>query len=243
MLRATLRRVSTILVTGSEGGIGRAAVEAFATAGWDVVGADRVPQANVVADVATAEGAQAAVDAAISLHGTLHAVFTAHGISGRSLGDGPVAECTDDAWDAVLDVNLRSVFLICREAVPRLIEAGGGAIVTLGSVLGIVGGDEDFDTHAYAASKAGVHGLTRAIAVRYARDGVRANVVAPGLIDTPMSRRAQDDPRIRERVGELQPLTGTFGRPVDVAQAALYLAQAEFVTGTVLVVDGGWTAR
>ncbi len=86
-------------------------------------------------------------------------------------------------------------------------------------------------------------GLTRAIAVRYAADGVRANVVAPGLIGTGMSQRAQDDPRIRARLRELQPLTGDLGRPEDVAGAALYLAQAAFVTGTVLVVDGGWTAR
>ena len=126
---------------------------------------------------------------------------------------------------------------------PRLVDAGGGAIVTLGSVLGLVGGDADFDTHAYAASKAGIVGLTRAVAVRYAADGVRANVVAPGLIATEMSRRAQNDPRIRARLPELQPLTGDLGRPEDVAEAALYLARAEFVTGTVLVVDGGWTAR
>ena len=154
-----------------------------------------------------------------------------------------MADCTEEGWDAVLDGNLRSTFLVCKHAVPRLVEAGGGAIVTLGSVLGLVGGDEDFDTHAYAASKAGIVGLTRAIAVRYAKDGVRANVVAPGLIATEMSRRAQDDPRIRARLPELQPLTGDFGRPEDVAEAALYLARAEFVTGTVLVVDGGWTGR
>jgi NAD(P)-dependent dehydrogenase (short-subunit alcohol dehydrogenase family) len=164
-------------------------------------------------------------------------------MSGRSLGDGPVTECSDESWDAVLGANLRSTFLVCREAVPHLIEAGGGALVTIGSVLGLVGGDEDFDTVAYATSKAGIVGLTRAIAVRHAADGVRANVVAPGLIRTPMSRRAQEDARIRGRLRELQPLTGDLGRPEDVAEAALYLAQAEFVTGTVLMVDGGWTAR
>jgi meso-butanediol dehydrogenase / (S,S)-butanediol dehydrogenase / diacetyl reductase len=230
------------LVTGASGGIGSAGVTAFRDAGFEVVGADREPGTDVTADLATAEGARAAVAAAIE-RGSLHAVFTAHGMSGRSLGDGPVAECSDEAWDAVQNANLRSTFLVCREAVPRLIDAGGGALVTVGSVLGLVGGDEDFDTVAYATSKAGIVGLTRAIAVRYARDGVRANVVAPGLIETPMSKRAQSDPRIRGRLRELQPLTGDLGRPEDVAQAAVYLAQAEFVTGTVLVVDGGWTAR
>jgi len=111
------------------------------------------------------------------------------------------------------------------------------------SVLALVGGDEDFATHAYAASKAGVIGLVRAMAVTYAKDRIRCNVVAPGLVATPMSRRAQNDPRIRARLGELQPLTGDFGTPDDVAAACLYLATAPFVTGAVLTVDGGWTAR
>ena len=187
--------------------------------------------------------ARAAVERAVELHGRLNAVVIAHGISGRSLGDGPVADCTEEAWDAVLAANLRSVFLVSKFAVPRLVDAGGGAIVAVGSVLGLVGGDEDFATHAYAASKAGLVGLVRAIAVTYARQGVRANVVAPGLIATPMSARAQASERIRARLPELQPLTGDFGRPEDVAEAALYLARAAFATGTVLALDGGWTAR
>jgi NAD(P)-dependent dehydrogenase (short-subunit alcohol dehydrogenase family) len=230
------------LVTGACGGIGGAAAVAFREAGFEVVGADRESGTDVTADVATTEGARCAVEAAVE-RGSLRVVFTAHGISGRDLGDGPVAECTEEGWDAVLNANLRSTFLVCKHAVPKLAEAGGGAIVTLGSVLGLVGGDADFDTVAYAASKAGIVGLTRAIAVRYAGQGIRANVVAPGLIETAMSRRVQEDPRIRDRLGELQPLTGDFGQPEDVARAALYLAQAEFVTGTVLVVDGGWTAK
>jgi NAD(P)-dependent dehydrogenase (short-subunit alcohol dehydrogenase family) len=225
------------LVTGACGGIGSAAVGAFAEAGFDVVGADREPGTDVTADLPTPEGAREAG------RGALKAVVAAHGITGRSIGDGPVAECTDEAWDTILDANLRSTFLVCREAVPRLIEAGGGAIVTVGSVLGLVGGDEDFDTAAYATSKAGIVGLTRAIAVRYAHDGVRANVIAPGLIETPLSTRAQTDAHIRSRLRELQPLTGDLGRPEEIAQAALYLAQAEFVTGVVLPVDGGWTAK
>jgi NAD(P)-dependent dehydrogenase (short-subunit alcohol dehydrogenase family) len=173
----------------------------------------------------------------------LDVLVCAHGMSGRALGDGPVETCTEEAWDAVLDTNLRTVFLYCKRAVPLLRAAGGGAIVTVSSVLGLVGGDDDFATHAYATSKAALIGLTRAMAVTYAKDGIRCNVVCPGLIATPMSRRAQDDERIRARLAELQPLTGDFGRPEDVAQAAVYLATAPFVTGAVLTVDGGWTAR
>jgi NAD(P)-dependent dehydrogenase (short-subunit alcohol dehydrogenase family) len=236
--------MTVALITGAAGGIGGAAVRTFRDAGFDVVGTDRVDGdlVDVVADLATAEGAGHAVARALVRHGRLDMVFNAHGISGRRFGDGPTATCSDEGWDAVMDANLRSVFLVCRAALPALVNEGG-AIVNLGSVLGLVGGDDDFATHAYAASKAAVVGLTRAIAVTYAPQGVRANVIAAGLIATPMSERAQADPAIRARLAKLQPLTGTFGRAEDVAEAALYLARAPFVTGTVLPVDGGWTAQ
>jgi meso-butanediol dehydrogenase / (S,S)-butanediol dehydrogenase / diacetyl reductase len=225
--------VKTALVTGAAGAIGAAALQAFEREGFEVVGVDREQ-----ADLTQA----AEVEAALAPLTRLDAVFTAHGISGRALGDGPVDACTEDGWDAVLAANLRSVFLVCKHAVPRLRAAGGGAIVTLSSTLALVG-DEDFATHAYAASKGGVIALTRAMAVAYAKEGIRCNVICPGLIATPMSRRAQDDPGILARLPELQPLTGDFGRPEDVAEAAVYLATAPLVTGAVLTVDGGWTAR
>jgi meso-butanediol dehydrogenase/(S,S)-butanediol dehydrogenase/diacetyl reductase len=211
------------VVTGARGGIGGAAVAAFEDAGFAVHGVD--------------------LDDAFPELDRLDALYCAHGISGRRLGDGPVETATEEAWDAVLDANAKSVFLYCKRAIPLLRAAGGGAIVTTASALALVGGDDDFATHAYSASKAAIVGLTRAMAVTYARDGIRCNVVCPGLIATPMSRRAQDDPRIRARLPELQPLTGDFGRPEDVAAAAVYLATAPFVTGAVLTVDGGWTAR
>jgi meso-butanediol dehydrogenase/(S,S)-butanediol dehydrogenase/diacetyl reductase len=219
--------MTSAVVTGSGGGIGSATVSTFEAAGFTVSGLD------VDDDPAAVFGALDRLDALVC----------SHGISGRSLGDGPIDTCTEEAWDGVLEANLRSTFVYCKQAIPLLRAAGGGAIVTVSSVLGLVGGDDDFATHAYAASKAGLIGLTRAMAVTYARDGIRCNVVCPGLIETPMSRRVQDDERIRARLAELQPLTGDFGRPEDVAQAALYLATAPFVTGAVLPVDGGWTAR
>lgn len=211
------------VVTGSAGGIGTATVAAFEGAGFTVHGVERG-------------------DSFPALE-RLDALVCAHGISGRRLGDGPVETCREEGWDAVLEANLKSVFLYAKEAIPALRTNGGGAIVTLSSALGLVGGDDDFATHAYAASKAGVIGLTRAMAVTYAHDGIRCNVVAPGLIATPMSERARHDPAILARLPELQPLTGDFGSADDVAQACLYLATAPFVTGAVLSVDGGWTAR
>ena len=215
--------MSIAVVTGSRGGIGRATVRAFEEAGLGVHGVD--------------------LDDAFPELDRLDVLVCAHGISGRRLGDGPVDTCTEEAWDAVLDANLRSVFLYAKRAVPLLRANGGGAIVTVSSVLGLVGGDRDFATHAYAASKAGLIGLTRAMAVTYAPEGIRCNTVAPGLIATPMSIRSQSDPAIRARLPELQPLTGDFGAPEDVARACLYLATSPFVTGAVLTVDGGWTAR
>jgi meso-butanediol dehydrogenase / (S,S)-butanediol dehydrogenase / diacetyl reductase len=219
--------MTSAVVTGSRGGIGSATVSAFEVAGFTVSGID------VDDDPAAVFGGLEQLDALVCTHG----------ISGRKLGDGPVDVCTREAWDAVLDANLRSVYVYCKLAIPLLRAAGGGAIVTVSSVLGLVGGDRDFATHAYAASKAGLIGLTRAMAATYASEGIRCNVLCPGLIATPMSRRAQDDPEIRARLRERQPLTGDFGTPEDVAQAALYLATAPFVTGAVLTVDGGWTAR
>jgi meso-butanediol dehydrogenase / (S,S)-butanediol dehydrogenase / diacetyl reductase len=215
--------MKSAVVTGSRGGIGGATAAALEHAGFTVHGVD--------------------VGDAWPQLDRFDALVCAHGISGRALGDGPVDTATEEGWDAVLDANLKSVFLYAKRAIPPLRANGGGAIVTVSSALGLVGGDDDFATHAYAASKAGLIGLTRAMAVTYARDGIRCNVVAPGLIATPMSTRAQGDPAITARLPELQPLTGDFGRPEDVAAACVYLATAPFVTGAVLTVDGGWTAK
>jgi NAD(P)-dependent dehydrogenase (short-subunit alcohol dehydrogenase family) len=141
-------------------------------------------------------------------------------------------------------MNLTSMFLVCKHVLPPLLTSRG-AVVNLGSVLGLVGGDEDFATHAYAAAKAGVVGLSRAMASYYAPKGVRVNVIAAGLIATPMSQRAQTDDHILSRLPQLQPLTGAMGTAEDIADAAVFLLSDEsrFITGAVLTVDGGWTVR
>lgn len=242
------------MVTGAGGGIGGAVVTAFIAEGARVFAVDRdltgIPTLPAVesfrCDVTDPAQVGAAVAECRSRLGGLHVAFNGAGISGRRLGDGPVDACTDEGWRAVIDTNLSGVFHCCRAQVRAMLEdEGGGTIVNLASVLGLVGGDEDFATHAYAASKGGVIALSRAIAVTYARRGISCNVIAAGLIATPMSQRAQADPKIRARLPELQPLTGDFGRPDDVAAAAVYLSGpgARFTTGAVLTLDGGWTAR
>lgn len=229
------------LVTGAAGGIGGAVARAFADAGAHVFRVDRV-DADFVCDLSCADQAERAVAAAEERLGRLDLIFNGAGISGRRLGDGPVDTCAEEAWDAVLDANVKSVFLCSKYAIPALRRAGGGAVINLSSVLGLVG-SELFDTHAYAASKGAIVTLTRAMAMAYAGVGIRVNVICPGLIDTPMSERARSDAETMARLRELQPLTGEPGRPEDVAGAAVYLAGAPFVTGAVLTVDGGWTAQ
>lgn len=248
------------VVTGAASGIGRATAIRFAQEGARVAlfdlnatGLDETAamirdssgEAEPFAvDLTDADAVEHAVADAAAHWDGLDAVFNGAGGSGRRYGDGPVDQCTVDGWHATLDMNLTSIFLMCKFAVPHLLQTRG-AIVNLASVLGLVGGDEDFATHAYAAAKSGIIGLSRAMASFYAPQGLRVNVVAPGLIATAMSQRAQSNEHIIERLPALQPLTGDFGQPEDIAAAAAYLVSqdARFVTGTVLTVDGGWTTR
>jgi NAD(P)-dependent dehydrogenase (short-subunit alcohol dehydrogenase family) len=261
MLEAQRRLQNRVaLVTAAASGIGRATALRFAAEGARVVVLDRATEGlsdtaatiaaaggqalAVAADITQADAARAAVEQALAACGRLDVLFNGVGASGRRHGDGPVDACTEEGWDWTLATNLTSMFLICKYSLPALLETRG-TIVNVSSVLGMVGGDEDFATHAYAASKGGIIALSRAMASYYAPRGVRVNVIAPGLIATPMSARAQTDPQILARLPQLQPLTGAMGMPEDVAAAAAYLASddARFVTGAVLTVDGGWTVR
>lgn len=235
------------IVTGGGSGIGQATAQLFAEEGAQVIVFDINSQdANSIqVDVTSAIDVEAAIQKVFARYGRLDILVNVAGGSGRKWGDGPTDACTLEGWDKTLALNLDSVFYCCKFALQLMLARAKGTIVNVSSVLGMVGGDEDFATHAYATSKGAVISLTRSIASYYGPRGVRANVICPGLIATPMSQRAQESAHIKTRLAQLQPLTGDFGSPQDVAQAALYLAsdEAAFVTGAVLTVDGGWTVR
>jgi NAD(P)-dependent dehydrogenase (short-subunit alcohol dehydrogenase family) len=253
----------TVLITGSTG-MASSAARAIAAEGGSVFVVSRTPaNARALAEAITADGGtaawhaadvshedevEAAFDACVVRFGRIDAVYSAAGISGRRFGDGPLHEATLEGWETVMAANARSQFLVCRAAVRRMLgqEPDGlgsrGAILTMSSALATHPVATHFATHAYAASKGAIDAFTRAVASFYAPSGIRVNAVAPSLVATPMSRRAQEDPAIVAYLARKQPLAGG---PLDadaVTDAALFLLSddARMVTGQVIAVDGGW---
>jgi NAD(P)-dependent dehydrogenase (short-subunit alcohol dehydrogenase family) len=178
-----------------------------------------------------------------SLEGLDILVHTAGG-SGRRWGDGSLHECTVEGWQKTLELNLTSVFLSNRAAVQAFRAQGtGGVILNLASMLAVSPSPVHFDTCAYTAAKGGVISLSRLAAARYASEGIRVHVMAPGLIDTPMASRALADPSIQSYLRTKQPLANGPGSAEDCAATAVFLCSdaARFLTGVVLPIDGGWS--
>lgn len=226
-----------VLLAGSTGGIGAACAEHLTASGGRVVGVDREVNFDIT-EPGLAEHAVAHAEEALGgLDGIVHAI----GMSGRRLGDGPVTSCTDEAWHEVMRVNVESAFRLLRASIPALRRNGGGSIVLVGSVLAHAT-DADFLTAAYAASKGAMVSLASVAAREGAPDGIRVNVVAAGLVRTPMAARAASDPHIQDRLRDLQPLGAEMLEPTDIAGAVGWLLSddARRVTGTVLPVDAGW---
>lgn len=238
------------LIVGGTTGIGRAAAQRFLQEGARLVvaGLDAAPPAGdfsyQACDATSEEQVDELFAETIRHLGGLDVLYHVAGSSGRKHGDGPLHECTDEGWQATIDANLKSVFLTNRAAVRQFLKQGsGGTILNMSSVLAIAPSPHYFDTVAYAASKGGIIAMSRQAAARYAPERIRVNVLAPGLIDTPMAARAVNDPAICTFLQAKQPLGPGPGKPEDCADAAVFLCsdEARFITGIVLPIDGGWS--
>jgi 2-hydroxycyclohexanecarboxyl-CoA dehydrogenase len=237
------------LVTGGGSGIGRAVAERLARDGAAVtildldraaavaaaaaVATAGAPAVAIGADVADLEAVHAAVGEARVARGPVHVVVCSAGIAGFS----PVTEMTRAAWDRMLAVHLTGTFHVVQAALPDMVAAAWGRIVTVSSVGGLRGGP---NLSHYAAAKAGVVGFTKAVALEFAGQGITANVVAPGLIDTPMLRGSGIPSELLERSRHAIPV-GRLGTPDDVAAVCAFLASEEagFVTGQIVSPSGG----
>ena len=241
------------LISGGARGMGAVEAKLFAEEGAKVIIGDILEEEGrkveaeineaggecvfVSLDVRSEEAWQNAVNEAVSRYGKLDILVNNAGIYRAH----NVEETTSDEWDQVMDINAKGVFLGTKHAIPAMRDAGGGSIVNISSVAGLVGSRA---TSAYNASKGAVRLLTKSTAIQYASDGIRANSVHPGTIETPMTEGFLADPSMRQDRMDRTPI-GRLGKPEDVAYGALFLAsdEASFMTGSELVIDGGRTAE
>lgn len=248
------------IVTGAASGIGRATAILFGQEGAKVMcadvnaeGAERTARqiadtdgeaASTGADVSKEADVQRMVRDTVERWGRLDIMFNNAGVA---LGL-PVTQVSEEAWDRLIDINLKGVFLGCKHAIPEMLKQGGGAIVNTASDAGLMG---TAMLSTYSASKGGVVLLTKSLAVEWARQGIRVNCVCPGVVRTPLLdpflQQAEQMGATREAVWERMarghPI-GRVGEPEEVAQAVLFLAsdEASFITGVALPVDGGLQA-
>jgi NAD(P)-dependent dehydrogenase (short-subunit alcohol dehydrogenase family) len=241
-----------VVITGAGGGIGREAAVLFSEEGASVCVADvSAPQGEETAaacreaffqpvDVADSESVEAMYAATAERYGGIDVLYNNAGIMPAE--DASVLDTAPEAWDRVLDVNAKGVFMCCRHGIPHLLERGGGSVINVASFVALVGAATS--QIAYTASKGAVLSLTRELAVEFARRGVRVNALCPGPVETPMLMRLfEDDPAAYERRRVHLPM-GRLAKAREIALGALFLASDEssYVTGATFLVDGGLTA-
>jgi len=244
-----------VMVTGGASGIGLATSLAFAREGAQVVIADLQEQEEKkVADLIRREGGQAVfhacdVSQASQVRNVMNMILENFGRLDFACNDAGVEGATDlmgdkdeKEWSRIIGINLTGVYLCMKHQIPAMLRSGGGAIVNIASIAGLVGFG---GMAAYVASKHGVVGLTKTVALDYAKQGIRVNAVCPGVIQTPMiDRFVQGDPEKLAALASGEPM-GRVGKPEEIASAVLWLCSpgSSFTTGHAMVVDGGWTAQ
>jgi len=244
-----------VLITGSGMGMGREASLLFAEEGARIVVADIDAKAAqqtvalvekaggqavaVAGDVALEADVQRMVEEGMRRFGALHVLYNNAGVLWKDR-DRSVLETDDKWWDRVMAINLKSVFWVTKHGIPHLKAAGGGSIILMGSVSALAGFTRAQD--AYTAAKGGLISLTKSLAIQFAKDQIRCNVIHPGIVDTPLQAPYLTD-AIRKEFETGIPL-GRIAQPREIANVALFLASDEssFMTGAELVVDGGFTA-
>ncbi len=245
------------IVTGGSSGIGRAVALLFAREGAQVAvvanqnekGARetvREIQSKegrafwIMADVSTASAVNQIVKRTLDEFEKIDILVNNAGIGGWQAGSRSLLETSEQAWDRVLEVNLKSVFLVSKCTVPEMIRQKSGVVINIASVFGMTGFRK---ISAYGAAKSGMIQLTRSMAIDYGPLGIRVNAIAPGVIRTRMIERHLKDPNYQKGMVEAVPL-GRLGTPMDVAQGAVFLAsdEASYIHGHTLVIDGGWLA-
>lgn len=248
------------LITGGGSGIGRACAEMFAREGARVAVSDislERAQATtqfitshggeaiaISGDVSVGDDAQNMVSATVEKFGKLDVLVNSAGVSARNAM--PKGSSPEEVWDKVIDVNLKGTYMVSWHAMPEMAKSGGGSIINLSSIMGLVGYPVGMGGgfNPYNPSKGGVLQFTRNLAIDSASKNVRVNCICPGYVETDLTSALTKDAEALSRLETLHPI-GRLGQPEEIAYAALYLASDEsgFVTGTPLVVDGGYTAQ
>src|SRR4051794_22720976 len=225
------------VITGSSGGIGAATSKRFAAEGATVVGVDVAGDADFAVDVTDEDAVRDLYAQVRERHGRIHVLFNNAGISPGE--DASAVDTELEVWRRVQEVNLMSVFLCCKHGIPHLLETGGGSVINTASFVAVLGAATS--QISYTASKGGVLALSRELGVELARRGVRVNALCPGPVDTPLLRElyASDPDEAARRLVHVP--MGRFADPVELANAALFLASDEssYVTASAFMVDGG----